>query len=250
MSSMVESLDAAIRGIDNLVVEQQSRIKQKESYERSIAEYNKKLMKISEEINVLGGALELLQGISDDSIKSSYEFMEESINSALKQIFPDKVRTIKINESPRGTYPQLRMELLVENKEKRSLKLCTGHGVLQVISLLSNMCLITITGKRRFILLDEVVSGMSANTLSVIEEILYAFSEIGFQYLIIEHGYIPKGSMVYVLVNENGVGRIKRKFIEKNGVYLDGKKSKEDWEDLVDKIVDGEYGEEIESNIA
>lgn len=208
--------------IDKLIVSQQAKLRTKQMLETSIEEYKKIINNNSEKLDTVVNALEILRAISDESVKNSYEYIEKNINDALSRIFPEKIRKIRLVEGRRGNYPQLELQLIVEAGLTRSLKSCTGHGVTQVISLLSNMCLIVINGGRRFLVLDEVMSGMSGNTLAVISDVLKAFAEIGFQYVIVEHGFIPQGSKVVILESINGIGRVVDEYTEEKGVYMEG----------------------------
>ena len=47
--------------------------------------------------------------------------------------------------------------------------------------------------------------------------------EIGFKFLINDHGFVPKGSCVHYLEMVGDVSGVKEKYISKNGVYLQGK---------------------------
>lgn len=223
---VADSIKDTLDSIDKLILDQQAKIKTKQILEDSITRYKESIMTNSKSLDVVVNALELLREISDDSVSNSYKYIEKNINDALKRIFPDRVRHITLDESRRGNYPQLEIQLTVEDGISRSLQSCTGHGVTQVISLLSNMCLIVINGGRRFLVIDEVMSGMSGNTLAVMTDVLKAFAEIGFQYIIVEHGYIPVGSKVIVIESVNGVGGIANEYTEEKGVYMEGVRNK------------------------
>ena len=107
---------------------------------------------------------------------------------------------IRLKEYTRaGQYPQLELELIVENGKVRSLKNDSGHGLMQIISLLCVLSVIVLTGSRRVFVIDEVLSGLSENSRKIVAEILWTFTEIGFQFIVSEHGFIPKGSKVYHL---------------------------------------------------
>lgn len=221
-----EEVKLTLKEIDNLVLNQNAKVQTKQILENSIREYKELILKTSKNLDIVVNALEILRQISDESVINSYRYIEKNINDALSRIFPEKTRQIKLVEGRRGNYPQLEIQLIVENGKTRSLTSCTGHGVTQVISLLSNMCLIVINGGRRFLVLDEVMSGMSGNTLSVISDVLKAFAEIGFQYIIVEHGFIPEGSKVVVLESINDIGRIVDTYTEQHGVYMEGIRQK------------------------
>ena len=75
--------------------------------------------------------------------------------------------------------------------------------------------------------MDEVISGLSVHNRKIVTDILWSFTEIGFQFLVNDHGYIPEGSKVYHLEMVGDVSGVKQTYISKNGVYLQGDGSKE-----------------------
>lgn len=231
-----DKVKSTLAEIDDLVMSQNAKVQTRQILENSISEYQSIISDNNEKLDIVVNALEILRNISDESVINSYRYIEKNINDALSRIFPDKIRQIKLVEGRRGNYPQLEMQLLVENGITRSLKSCTGHGVTQVISLLSIMCLIVINGGRRFLVLDEVMSGMSGNTLSVIADVLKAFTEIGFQYVIVEHGFIPQGSKVVVLESINEIGKIVDEYTEKTGVYMEGLRRKKGYKKIGESL--------------
>ena len=68
--------------------------------------------------------------------------------------------------------------------------------------------------------MDEVISGLSVHNLRIVTDILWQFTEIGFQFIINEHGYIPRGAKVYHLEMVGDVSGVKKSYIEEDGVYL------------------------------
>ena len=100
------------------------------------------------------------------------------------------------------------------------MKFNSGHGLTQVISLLCILTIIVITKSRRLLVLDEVLSGLSDSAREIIADILWTFTDIGFQFIICEHGFIPKGAKVYEMKNVNDLGSVANTYIEEQGVYL------------------------------
>lgn len=193
----------------------------KEKLSASIDEHKKSQTKASEELDVTAHAIELLRKVSDETVQSSYKFIADNINAVLAQLFSETERRIKIVESSKGLHPQLEIELYVDGGVKRSLKDDSGHGIMQIISLLSNLCLIVINGSRRVFVLDETLSGLSAKARQMVDTILWMFVGIGFQFIVCEHGYIPKGAHVYKLAVKGKTSRIETDYIADSGTYLD-----------------------------
>ena len=167
-----------------------------------------------ENLDVVLNAISILRGIQDDSVRLSYKEIEDSVNNVLSRVFPDKVRKIELVESTRGgKYPQLDLKLRVAGGKERSLKNGSGHGIMQIVSLICNLSLIIITGSRKLLVLDEVLSGLSASAKEIISEILNQFTELGFQFVVSEHFFVPSNANVYRLEVNNDISDIADNYI-------------------------------------
>ena len=174
-------------------------------------------------------AIEILRQVSDEAVSKAYKFLEENLNAALARMFVNTTRHITLREYTRNNqYPQLEIELTVAGGKKRSLKADSGHGLAQIVSLLSILSLIVITNSRRIMVMDEIISGLSVHNREIVTDILWTFTEIGFQFIVNEHGYVPKGSKVYHLEMVGDVSGVKETYIEQEGVYLNGVIGSED----------------------
>lgn len=222
LSSRVDNL---LDSINKQMLFQQAQIKSKEQIEKSIDEYRKIITDKNKELEITLNAVTLISSVSDKCVEENYKFIEDNVNLALKKVFPNKLRQIRLIETMRGQYPQLEFKMVVENGITRTIKSDSGHGIAQVISLLSLLSLIVIRGERKFVALDEMTSGMSGNTRALLDSILWAFAEIGFQFLLVDHGYIPKGAKVYILKDTNGISKVEREYVETRGVYNEGRRN-------------------------
>lgn len=173
-------------------------IKTKENLEKQLGILRNNISKNKDDLDIATHAVEILTKISDDVVMEALKFLEKEINAALGQMFIESKRKISIKQSMfRNQYPQLTLEVITDSGSVRSLKSDSGHGLAQVVSLICTLSLIVITGARRFVILDEVLSGVSIKNRDIIDTILWAFADIGFQYIVNDHGYIPRGSSVY-----------------------------------------------------
>ena len=207
-----------IREIENFIEEQETNAKQIEKISKQVETINKDIKDMESELETSQNAIEILRTVSDKTVKGSYEFLEHTINDALGRIFVDEKRQIKIVESSiQGQYPQIDLDIETSNGVHSISR--DGHGIAQVISLLSSLCLIVLTGSRRFMALDEVLSGLSNEALEVIDNILHDFVNIGFTFIVNEHGVLFKGAKVYEIEMQNGKSFISNEYIEPNGVY-------------------------------
>jgi uncharacterized protein with PIN domain len=227
MEKTVEQIKAEanqfISEVSNLEISMEASRRSKEQLERTINQLIKDNENNAEALDIATHAVEILRAVSDETVKSAYSFLAESINKSLKKMFMNTTRQIELKESTfRGQYPQLDIILHVGNGKTRSLKTDSGHGVAQIISLLSILSLIVLTESRRILVMDEIVSGVSVHNRKVISDILWTFTEIGFQFIVNEHGFVPKGARVYTLEMTADVSHIKNTYICKDGVFLQG----------------------------
>jgi len=223
ISDTLAKAEKLIESINVVERNQQADISSRDKCIKAIEGLKAKIKENEEGIDIATHAIEILKGISDKSVQEAYSFLEGNINKALERMFINTTRQIKLREYVRtNQYPQLEIELTVEGGRKRSLKTDSGHGLAQIVSLLSILSLIVITRSRRILVMDEIISGLDIRNREIISEILWSFTEIGFQFIVNEHGFIPKGAKVYNMAMSNGIGRVDKSYIEENGVYLQG----------------------------
>ena len=244
---VLKEVEKFISVVDAIEIENKAAIKSKEHLEEMIKKLAKENQDNKEALDIATHAIEILRQVSDEAVGKAYGFLEESLNTALARMFKHTTRQIQIKESTfKNQYPQLEIILFVGNGKQRSIKNNSGHGIAQIISILSVLSLIVITGSRRFLAIDEVVSGLSVHNRKVLTDILWTFTEIGFQFLINDHGFVPRGSQVHYLEMVGDVSSAKERYISKHGVYLQGKAGYTEKEE--DDFIDEDETVEIKNN--
>lgn len=209
--------------IHNLEIRNESAKQSRENLMNTINNLKEKVKNDKEALDIATHAIEILRQVSDEAVTKAYAFLEKSLNAALERMFANTVRKIRIKEYTRNNqYPQLELELEVGNGKKRSLKTDSGHGLAQIVSLLSILSLIVITNSRRILIMDEVISGLSVHNRKVVADIMWSFTEIGFQFIVNDHGFVPEHSQVYHLEMVGDVSHVKQSYIATKGVYLQG----------------------------
>ena len=222
-SSIVERANTFINVVNQIELENAAAIRSRKHLEDSINQIMEDNKGNKEALDIATHAIEILRKISDESVGKAYKFLQESLNTALAKMFANTTRKIEIKEYLRqNQYPQLELVLHVGNNKVRSLKTDSGHGLAQIVSLLSILSLIVITGGRRILVMDEVISGLSVRNRQIVSDILWSFTEIGFQFIVNDHGFIPEGSHVYHLEMVGDVSGVKQHYIAKTGTYLQG----------------------------
>lgn len=217
-----EDIATYISRIDTVENTYKSQQLAKQRLEQQLKSLQDANVSLADKLDICSNAVGLLTTLSDNTVKKSCEFITDSLNAALSRIFTNSRKRVKITESIRGgSNPQLEMELY-ENDDATplSLKDDSGHGVSQIISFLCTLCLIAITGKRRLFAMDEITSGLSSKAREIISDIMNEFTNIGFQFIVSEHGFIPRGSKVIVLESNGNTSSVKEEYVEENGVFL------------------------------
>lgn len=204
-----------ITTVEQLEIENKAAIKSKAALEKTILELEKRNENNKEAHEIAQNAIVILRQVSDRAVGQAYRFLEKSLNAALARMFADTIRKVELKEYVvRNQYPQLEIILHVGNGKTRSLKADSGHGIAQIVSLLSILSLIVITGSRRILVMDEILSGISEKNRQVVSDILWTFAEIGFQFIIVEHGFIPDGAHVYKLKMSGNVSSVEKDYIQ------------------------------------
>lgn len=226
MNNTIELRSKAQKLLDDihkLEIRNESAKQSRARLEASIVELQNRVKSDKEALDIATHAIEILRQVSDEAVTKAYAFLEKSLNAALERMFAHTTRKIRIKEYIRSNqYPQLELELEVGNGIKRSLKTDSGHGLAQIVSLLSILSLIVITNSRRILVMDEVISGLSVHNRKVVSDIMWSFTEIGFQFIVNDHGFIPEGAQVYHLEMVGDVSHVKQSYIATKGVYLQG----------------------------
>lgn len=208
------------KNIEHTLSQQQLLRQTKDRFLESAKEHSDTIASLSVALKDNKEALAILNTVKDMNTAQSYAFIEHNLNIALEKVFSGSVRRIRLVEGTyNGKYPELKLELITENGIKRSLKTDSGHGMRQVVSLLCTLCLICVSGARRFLVLDEVLTGLSAESKQAVDDILWAFAGIGFQFLIVEHGFVARNAQVYELKLENGISRVTHEYLTDRGYY-------------------------------
>lgn len=217
------NIDAFLKNVNDIEIEQSASVKAREKLEADIKRLMDENAENKEALEVATSAIDILRQVSDEAVSKAYEFLEENLNASLARMFENTTRKIHLHEYTRnGQYPQLEIELEVAGGKKRSLKADSGHGLAQIVSLLSILSLIVITNSRRILVMDEIISGLSVHNREIVSDILWTFTEIGFQFIVNDHGFVPRNSRVYHLEMVGDVSHIKETYIENKGVYLNG----------------------------
>ena len=146
LEQLTQQINSFIQTVDRLEIENKAAIKSRETLENSIRVLAEKQERNKEALDIATHAIEILKEVSDEAVSKAYGFLVQNLNVSLARMFKNTTRRIEIKEYLRNNqYPQLELILHVGNGRTRSLKTDSGHGLAQIVSLLSILRLIVIT---------------------------------------------------------------------------------------------------------
>ena len=153
-------------------------------------------------------AQQLLTTVSDDNTNLVLDYITGIINKTLGELFPHDNRRIFLEKTMyQGQYAHINIKLTGTNGKKRDLQLQSGTGLRQTISFLFILSLIEIRKGRRFLLADELLSGLHPEAKRIIMDIVKIFAEEGFQFAFVEYGVNDVGR-VYIVEKPNQVAKV------------------------------------------
>lgn len=216
--SVTQQINNSIDTLKKALQEQEFRKKQVERLNQLAKEAEEQAENLEKEQLLVEKALRLIIEAGDLVAEDSYRFIMRSVNSLLDKMFKDCERKIRLTQKTvGGKNPTLSVEVIADGQVRDLSE--SGHGIAQIVSLVCVICLIVLNGSRRLVVLDEVLNGVSIQNKAALSEALWAFTEIGFQFIICEHAFVPEGAKVYEVVNNGGVSSIARTYIQGEGVY-------------------------------
>lgn len=174
-------------------------LRDKEKLEKRVSERRASLAKAQEDYMNLLNAQKLLSTVSDDNTEATLLFVSGVINKALAEIFKGDTRRIFLSRKLYGgSRPHIVIELENGKGERLELSCQSGTGLRQIISVLFVICLIEVRKGRRFLMLDERLSGLHSEAKRILSEILNIFAEGGFQFIFVEYGLNTLGKLYNV----------------------------------------------------
>jgi hypothetical protein len=130
---------------------------------------------------------QLLSAVSDQNTMETLDFVTGVINRTLAEMFTSDVRSISLEKKLHGgKYPHVNVQLVDGSGAKRDLVVQSGTGLRQVVSFLYTVCLIQLTGQRKLLISDEILSGLHVDAKKTIEEVIEVLSK-DMQFVMVEY---------------------------------------------------------------
>lgn len=174
-------------------------LKEKEVLESEVRKTRESLRLSQADYVDLLNAQKLLSSVSDEVANSTLLFITGVINKTLAEIFKGDTRRIFLkHELYAGCKTHITVELENSKGESIDMAIQSGTGLRQVVSVLFVICLIEVRKGRRFVMLDERVSGLHKEAKRILSEIFKIFAEGGFQFLFVEYALNDLGKLYNV----------------------------------------------------
>lgn len=155
--------------------------------------------------DTLDRSIEVIKELIENIFHEKVEQYKSLIQRGLDVIFDDRNYDFKVDVDNRGH--QKTAKLLYREDDTEFVNLDDGSGAVRgVVDLLSRIFLIHITGRRKFLILDESLSSIAEEYIGNVVDFLDTLSsEMGFDILAISHAkrLIEKADTVYEVENGN-----------------------------------------------
>ena len=183
----------------------------KKAAEEKRISYLNEASEIYENIGIYEGANKLLNAVSDKTLGAMLDTVTRAVNNVLGEMFRNsgdsyEIRLVKGLYA--GRIAHMKLELM-QNGNPRDLNLQSGDGIKQVISFLFITLLISVSGGRRLIIMDEILNGLSPEAAEgAVAALFKTFAKRGFQFIMVDQGRYNPGSSIdditeYVTVVKN-----------------------------------------------
>ena len=171
----------------------------KQSLIKQIDDAVMKMQEMDDELADMLEASSLLSAVSDSNTNTVLNFITGVINKALAEIFPYDTRRVFLeHKTHAGQYPHIVVGLETGDGVRRSLTLQSGTGLRQIVSHLFNISLLEVRKSRRLLIMDELLSGLHAESKKIIMDLMQIFAKQGFQFIMVEYGVDDIGKIYLV----------------------------------------------------
>lgn len=182
--------------------------KQAQELKERIEAMQAKLTDMRNQYCVMVEAQQLLATVSDNNTTAVLDYITGIVNKALSEIFPHDSRRIFLEKKMHNNqYAHINIKLSGTGGKTRDLTLQSGTGLRQVISFLFVLSTIEIRKGRRFMVMDEILSGLHPEAKRIVMDIMQIFAEEGFQFMMVEYGVNNVGR-IYIVEKPDKVSTV------------------------------------------
>ncbi len=182
--------------------------KQAQELKERIEAMQSKLTDMRNQYCVMVEAQQLLATVSDNNTTAVLDYITGIVNKALSEIFPHDSRRIFLEKKMHNNqYAHINIKLSGTGGKTRDLTLQSGTGLRQVISFLFVLSTIEIRKGRRFMVMDEILSGLHPEAKRIVMDIMQIFAEEGFQFMMVEYGVNNVGR-IYIVEKPDKVSTV------------------------------------------
>lgn len=182
--------------------------RQAQELKKRIEAMQEKLTDMRNQYCVMIEAQQLLATVSDNNTTAVLDYITGIVNKALSEIFPHDSRRIFLEKKMHNNqYAHINIKLSGTGGKTRDLTLQSGTGLRQVISFLFVLSTIEIRKGRRFMVMDEILSGLHPEAKRIVMDIMQIFAEEGFQFMMVEYGVNNVGR-IYIVEKPDKVSTV------------------------------------------
>lgn len=179
---------------------------------QKLISYSTKLVKQYTEglvdLNHLVEASQLLVTVTDIHTKKVTSFIEGVINKALAEMYKSGQYYIKVEKDTYRGSANIEVNLydslnVYAKDVPLNLNDQAGDGISRIIAFMFSLSLIELCGGRKFVAVDEVLTGFHSDSLQIVRNVIEIFSKGGFQFIASEYDINNMG-VIYKSEKING----------------------------------------------
>lgn len=185
-------------------------LQRKEQLEAEVKEQVAELVAAEERIKHSLEAQNLLGTVADEKANAVLDYVTGILNKTLSEIFPGDAREIALERKMHGgKHPHITVVLRTGDGVVRDMVTQSGTGLRQIVSFLYRLCLIEVTGSRKLVIIDELLSGVHKDAIVVIEDLIKIFAAGGFQFVIVDYAIATEFGLTYLVEKPGKIASIR-----------------------------------------
>lgn len=189
-----------MEALKNVVFSVGQDLQRKERLQSRAEKLTQELESATVQLDVQLEAQKLLGTVADEQANRTLDYVTGIINKALAEVFPNESKRIKLERRMLGgKHPQIDVVLLTDEGKARDLVTQSGTGLRQIVSFLYRLCLLEITGARKLIMMDELLSGVHKDAAVILEDMIRIFAKGGFQFIIVDYALAEEMGLTYLV---------------------------------------------------
>jgi len=186
---------------------------QRKAYIDQLEELENRVQEYEDKLNIILFVRLFFQGIAKKTQENVKFHIERVGQSALDSIFPDTYK-FSIDFVSRKGKTEAEFSIIKQDNKINPMN-SSGGGIVDIISLSLRITLLSISGNRKVMILDEPLRFVSKNYQPIIIDLLKELEKrLGLQFIMITHDYqelLSANKVFTVSINKRGISLVEER---------------------------------------